>query len=85
MAFRYGPIVLARDENKEPDFFCQAPQTDETLSYDMLPPQQGEMVRLLLRQKPGMTPLLLTDYASCGKRWNQIKCRVTVWMRNQPL
>ena len=51
----------------------------------MLPPQQGEMVRLLLRQKPGMTPLLLTDYASCGKRWNQIKCRVTVWMRNQPL
>ena len=85
VAFRYGPIVLARDENKEPDFCCQAPQTDETLSYDMLPPQQGEMVRLLLRQKPGMPPLLLTDYASCGKRWNQIKCRVTVWMRNQPL
>ena len=37
VAFRYGPIVLARDENKEPDFFCQAPQTDETLSYDVAP------------------------------------------------
>ncbi|MBR5110236.1 MAG: glycoside hydrolase family 127 protein [Clostridia bacterium] len=82
-AFRYGAVVLARDENKEPDYSCQAPQTDESLSYEMLPPQKGEMVRLLLRQKPGMPPLLLTDYASCGKRWNLQKCRVTVWMRNR--
>ena len=81
VAFRYGPIVLARDEQKEPDFDCQAPQTDENLSYSMLPPEKDEMIRLQLHRKSGLPPLLLTDYAACGKRWNQPKCRVTVWMR----
>ena len=81
IAFRYGPIVLARDEQKEPDFNCQAPQVGDNLSYRILPAKQGEMIRLLLEQKHGLPPLLLTDYASCGKRWNQPKCRVTVWMR----
>ena len=81
VAYRYGPIVLARDEQKEPDFACQAPQTEEHLSYSMLPTESGEMIRLRLHQKSGLPPLLLTDYASCGKRWNQPKNRVTVWMR----
>ena len=81
VAYRFGPIVLARDEQKEPDFACQAPQTEEHLSYSMLPTEPGEMIRLKLHQKPGLPPVLLTDYASCGKRWNQPKNRVTVWMR----
>ncbi len=80
-AFRYRPIVLARDEQKEPDFGCQAPQTEEHLSYSMLPAEHDEMLRLRLHQKPGLPPVLLTDYASCGRRWNQPKNRVTVWMR----
>ena len=80
-AFRYGPVVLARDEQKEPDFGCQAPETDDKLSYSMLPPETDEMIRLLLQQKPGLPPILLTDYASCGRRWNQPKNRVTVWMK----
>ncbi len=80
-AFRFGPVVLARDEEKEPGFSCQAPKTDGKLTYRMLPPENGEMVRLLVDQKNGAPPVLLTDYASCGKRWNQPKNRVTVWMR----
>lgn len=81
VAFRYGPIVLARDEEKEPDFSCQAPETDENISFSMLPPQRDEMIRLHLQQKPGLPPILLTDYASCGRRWNHPRNRVTVWMR----
>ena len=83
MAFRYGPIVLARDEQKEPDFCCQAPETDDTLSYSMLPPEGDEMIRLQAEQKPGLPPLLLTDYASCGRRWNGPKNRITVWMKKE--
>ena len=81
VAYRYGPVVLARDEQKEPDFGCQAPETDDTLSYSLLPPEGDEMIRLQLEQKPGLPPVLLTDYASCGRRWNQPKNRVTVWMQ----
>ena len=81
VAFRHGCIVLARDEEKEPGFACRAPVTDETPDYQLLPPEKGEMVRVLLRQKDGLPPVLLTDYASCGKRWNGQKNRVTVWMK----
>ncbi len=78
-AFRYGCIVLARDEAKEPDFDSSVSLPD-TLSWRMLPPEEGETVRLLIDQLPGLPPLLLTDYASCGKRWNREKSRVTVWL-----
>ena len=81
VAFRFGPLALARDEEKEPGFSCQAPRTDGKLTCHMLPPENGEMVRLLVDQANGAPPVLLTDYASCGKRWNQPKNKVTVWMR----
>ncbi len=83
VAFRYGPVVLARDEDKEADFSCQAPLLSDPPVYRLLPPERGEMIRLLLEQKSSLSPVLLTDYASCGKRWNQPKNRVTVWMRMQ--
>ena len=80
-AFRYGCIVLARDEAKEPGFDTPASLPDGPVSWRMLPPQDGETVRILIDRAPEFPPLLLTDYASCGKRWNQEKNRVTVWMR----
>ena len=83
VAFRYGPLVLARDEDKETDFQCQAPILSDPPVYRLLPPEKGETVRILLEQRNGLPPVLLTDYASCGKRWNQPKNRVTVWMRKQ--
>ncbi len=81
VAFRFGPLVLARDEEKKAAFTCLAPAVNPQPAYRMLPPERGEMVRLLLEQEKGLPPILLTDYASCGKRWNQPKNRVTVWMR----
>ena len=83
VAFRYGPLVLARDEDKETDFQCQAPILSDPPVYRLLPPEKGETVRILLEQRNDLPPVLLTDYASCGKRWNLPKNRVTVWMRKQ--
>ena len=80
-AFRYGCVVLARDEAKEPGFDSPASLPDGPVSWRMLPPLPGEEVRVLIDRAPGLPPLLLTDYASCGKRWNQEKNRVAVWMR----
>ena len=81
-AFRYGCVVLARDEEKEPGFDSPAQVPGGAVRYRMLPPEKGDMVRVLIGQKPGLPPLLLTDYASCGKRWNREKNRITVWMRS---
>ena len=83
IAFRYGCLVLARDEEKEPGFGCQAPVLDQEIPYRILKPEQNEMIRIRLEQKNGLPPVLLTDYASCGKRWNQAKNKVTVWMQKQ--
>ena len=46
----------------------------------MIPPEEDETVRILIDREPDMPPLLLTDYASCGRRWDREKNRVTVWM-----
>ena len=80
-AFRYGCIVLARDEAKEPGFDTPAMLPDDPVSWRMLTPEEDETVRIRIDQRPGMPPLLLTDYASCGRRWDRKKNTVTVWMR----
>lgn len=80
-AFRYGCVVLARDEAKDADFDSPADLPDGPVSWKTLPPEAGETVRVLIGRRPGLPPLLLTDYASCGKKWDLEKNRVTVWMR----
>ena len=80
-AFRYGSIVLARDEAKDPGFDDPALIPDGLPSWRLLPPEEGETVRVLIDRGPDLPPLTLTDYASCGKRWDREKNRVTVWMR----
>ena len=80
-AFRFGCVVMARDEAKQPGFDSPALLKEDPVSYRMLPPEAGETVRILVDRDGGLPPLLLTDYASCGKEWNQEKSRVTVWMR----
>ena len=80
-AFRYGCIVLARDEAKEPGFDIPAVLPEGPVSWRMLVPEEDETVRIRIDQKPNLPPLLLTDYASCGRRWDRTKNRVTVWMR----
>ncbi len=84
-AFRYGPLVLARDSAKEADpSDLQAPvallwQDGRPVVIPEAPdPSCGELVRLRLRQADGGT-LLLTDYASCGKNWLLPRNKMTVW------
>lgn len=81
-AFTYGPLVLARDENKEDGEvgLTELIELSKPLSYTIEEEQEGETVRLLVERADGKEPLLLTDYASCGKHWLDIKNRLTVWL-----
>ena len=81
IAFAFGPYVLARDaakENLQIDLPVVPLYRDGKLCYTLRPCEANETVRLSLETASG--PILLTDYASCGKRWNEQKEPITVWM-----
>ena len=78
-AVLYGPTVLARDADKEgTDADLEAPAA-LTGTYRCVPPEDGETLRLLFERTNGESPLLLTDYASCGKRW-ETGGLMSVWL-----
>ena len=80
-AFVFGNIVLARDEKKDPADL-NVPFTPETdkgrLVLDQIKPEVGETVRFVLKTNQG--PVLLTDYAWCGKHWNEQNSAIAVWL-----
>ena len=81
IAFTYGPYVLARDGAKTAEDISLpvSPAYDGgKLRCTILPCEAGESVRLTLETDSG--PVLLTDYASCGKKWAENDSPVTVWM-----
>ena len=47
-------------------------------SFKRLPAEEGELLRLLLECDG--EDVLLTDYASVGKHWNDPRARVSVWL-----
>ena len=77
-AYTYGPLVLARDEMKE------GKKTDSEFTptahsaFKLLDAEEGEMLRILLECEG--EDVLLTDYASCGKYWNNKNAKVSVWL-----
>ena len=81
IAFTYGPYVLARDSVKE-NADIRLPvfpkQKDGRLCFTILPPEAGECLRILLETDTGK--ILLTDYASCGKRWADHGGILSVWL-----
>ena len=82
-AFMYGPVVLARDCAKEGEAVdlteaISPVRVGDALRYELVTPEKGEMLRVLVSLADGGT-LLLTDYASCGKKWNDENCMMTVW------
>lgn len=87
VAFTYGPLVLARDEQKE-----GGPLTEEKSFYEeggapvykILPKEGKELIRLEIKTEDDKN-ILLTDYASCGKNWLDQHCRITVWMNAAPI
>ena len=84
-AFTYGPLTLARDEEKEGGADLEEALVLETaegtLPYQLAEPKReyNELVRIYVNRKDG-GKLLLTDFASCGKKWLSKHNRMTVWM-----
>ncbi len=86
-AFTYGPLVLALDAKKNPHL---ADVTEELVLKTengapvvtaLIPDEKDrELVRFAFEQADGKAPLIFTDYASCGKRWNAKPDHITVWM-----
>ena len=85
-AFMYGPLTLARDEGKEEGevSLTESIKLTDGFAYTFEEEQEGEAVRLRVERADGKEPLLLTDYASCGKRWLDVKNRLTVWLNVIP-
>ena len=81
-AFTWGPLALARDGAKEPGDIAAPVRPvygdGGALRYTLEPCAPGEQLRLRLETETG--PVLLTDYASCGKRWAEQSAPITVWM-----
>lgn len=76
-AFFFGPLTLALDEAKN-NYFTER-EFSFSGDYTLCAPENGEMLRLKMRTTDG-EEMIFTDYASCGKKWNAKKNRVTVWM-----
>ena len=81
IAFTYGALTLATDEHKATRELQKPVVVGETLSYELLPTQEGEIVRIACKLIDGDT-LLLTDYQSCGKKWLSDKPLMTVWFNS---
>ncbi len=70
-AYFYGPVTLCQDNLKSDELL-------EAAQYGQQLPMQGrEQLRMAVNTEQGK--VLLTDYASCGKRWNQENAQISVW------
>ena len=83
-AFLWGPLVLARDSEKEEGDAdlteAFAVMTDKGRpGFRVVDPKEGELLRMYLKRADG-GEVLLTDYASCGKKWRGRKLLMTVFM-----
>ena len=78
VAFTYGAITLAVDEQKSNRKLEEPVKVSDNPEFEEVAPQKGEMKRILVTLQTG-EKLLLTDYASCGKKWKEAKNRITVW------
>ena len=85
-AFTYGVLTLARDAEKEGGADMEETVILQTENgapeYRMVSAvaEYRENVRFYVNRKDSDKPLLLTDFASCGKRWLSKHNRMTVWM-----
>ena len=83
-AFVYGSVVLARDEQKEAGDiskpFAPTVQNGKLVAQPAVC-EEGEALRLLLETDEG--EVLLTDYASCGKKWMEERARISVWLNTK--
>lgn len=77
-AIRYGAYVMTRDEEKEAEKIDKKIVLPiEGAVYIMETPVDKESIRMRLKTR--RRDVLLTDYASCGKRWLAPRKRISVW------
>ena len=77
-AFFHGPLTLARDETKEENAALKEPLALTGEPPVRAVPGPGETVRYELGRADG-GKTVLTEYASCGKRWDQKHAAIGVW------
>ncbi len=77
VAFTYGPLVLASDEQKS-EADIQAPLNLSCFNLERADAKGEELVRFVYENADGKA-LVLTDYQSCGKHWLSEKSLMTVW------
>ncbi len=78
VAFTYGAITLATDEEKFAGDIEKIVNVDDKPAYKSIKPENGELLRVEIELKNG-EKITLSDYQSCGKNWLDKKNRVTVW------
>ncbi|MBQ7688736.1 MAG: glycoside hydrolase family 127 protein [Clostridia bacterium] len=77
-SFSFGTLTLARDAQKEPAAVLSEPLLLKKKPAQRVKPETEETVRFLLDRADG-GQIVLTDYASCGKRWDKQNSAVSVW------
>lgn len=82
-AFTYGNLVLARDEQKEANIRTPISfnKNGGKTAAKQVEAQEGELVRFVLDTDNG--EVVLTDYASCGKKWTEPNARISVWFTQE--
>lgn len=82
VAFTYGPIALAADEEKEKIDLAACVAVEDKPDYKICETKSGEICRVEIALQDGKT-LLLTDYQSCGKNWQGKDNKITVWFNGE--
>lgn len=77
MAFTYGAITFATDEEKFAGDIEKKIEVDDKPAYKSIKPENGELLRVEITLKDG-EKITLSDYQSCGKNRLDKKNRVTV-------
>lgn len=81
VAFTYGAITLATDEEKFEGDIEKKKEVDDKPAYKSIKPEKDELLRIEITLKNG-EKITLSDYQSCGKNWLKKKSRVTVWFNS---
>lgn len=78
VAFTFGAITLATDEEKFGRDISKIVDVDDKPAYKSINPQKDELLRVEITLRSG-EKITLSDYQSCGKNWRNANNKVTVW------
>ena len=82
VAFTYGPLTLATDEQKSERELKKPVVLENGFAVQEKQAEKGEIVRFAC-DLGSDDVLILTDYQSCGKKWLSDKPYMTVWFNGE--